>query len=247
MPFQKRSHGRLADLPGVQAILERLRAEPPFSEASLLSPPDGAASRRPLLARVRDAAQAVAAEASAGGAAEAGEAGKGADPAVAAAAVTAAELLAPLAERCGADLERFRSELALGAQVDTWDPRADRISLLTLHAAKGLEFPVVFLVGCEDGLLPLRLRPALSEAGPGAASDSEIAEERRLFFVGMTRARSHLFLSHAARRGRRGTIVETTPSPFLADIDEALLEQLSGASRPARRQTATPGDQLSLL
>jgi uncharacterized protein (TIGR00375 family) len=223
MPFQKRSHGRLADLPGVQAILERLRAEPP----------DGAPSRRPLLPRVRDAAQAVAAEAP--------------DPAVAAAAVTAAELLASLAERCGADLERFRAELALGAQVDTWDPRADRVSLLTLHAAKGLEFPVVFLVGCEDGLLPLRLRPSLSEAGPGAASDSEIAEERRLFFVGMTRARSHLFLSHAARRGRHGTVVQTTPSPFLADIDEALLEQLFGAARPARRQSPAAGDQLSLL
>src|SRR5262249_58322718 len=56
----------------------------------------------------------------------------------------AADVLAPLTARCGTDLDRFLDELALGAEVDTWDPRADRISLLTLHAAKGLEFPVVF-------------------------------------------------------------------------------------------------------
>jgi len=235
MPFQKRSHGRLADLPGVQAILERLRA----------APPDPASAGRSLLARVRGAAQAVAAEAGEAGAADAAEESAEASAAVAAAAaITAAELLAPLAERCGEDFERFRSELALGAQVDTWDPRADRVSLLTLHAAKGLEFRVVFLVGCEDGLLPLRLR---QWAPSGADEEGRIAEERRLFFVGMTRARSHLFLSWAARRGRHGTIRETTPSPFLADIDDALLEQLFGAARRAPRQRAPAGDQLSLL
>ncbi|HEV2873364.1 MAG TPA: ATP-dependent helicase, partial [Actinomycetota bacterium] len=93
-------------------------------------------------------------------------------------AAEALELLAPLAARCGDDLDRFLAELALGDEVDTWDPRADRVSLLTLHAAKGLEFPVVFLVGCEDGLLPLRFGPR--------PSPEETAEERRLFFVGMT-------------------------------------------------------------
>jgi superfamily I DNA/RNA helicase len=63
---------------------------------------------------------------------------------------TAVELLLPLAEAAGADRQRFLAELALTTSVDTWDPRADRVSLLTLHAAKGLEFAVVFLVGCED-------------------------------------------------------------------------------------------------
>src|SRR5439155_15223212 len=93
----------------------------------------------------------------------------------------AVDLLTPLAVRCGDDLDRFLGELSTGAEVDAWDPRADRVALLTLHAAKGLEFPVVFLVGCEDGLLPLRF--------PGAGgSDDEVAEERRLFFVGLTRA-----------------------------------------------------------
>ncbi|HZB57819.1 MAG TPA: ATP-dependent helicase, partial [Actinomycetota bacterium] len=152
-------------------------------------------------------------------------------------AAEALELLAPLAARCGDDLDRFLAELALGDEVDTWDPRADRVSLLTLHAAKGLEFPVVFLVGCEDGLLPLRFGPQ--------PSPEETAEERRLFFVGMTRARSHLFLSHTRKRAWRGSVREAEPSPFLADLEAALLDH---ARSPARRrpQPAT-GDQLSFL
>ena len=109
----------------------------------------------------------------------------------------AADVLAPLAARCGGDLDRFLDELALGAEVDTWDPRADRISLLTLHAAKGLEFPVVFIAGCDDGLLPLR---------PWSGAEVDYAEERRLLFVGMTRATTRLYLSYAAQRARRGAI-----------------------------------------
>jgi DNA helicase II / ATP-dependent DNA helicase PcrA len=151
----------------------------------------------------------------------------------------ALELLAPLAERCREDLDRFLAELALGDEVDTWDPRADRVSLLTLHAAKGLEFPVVFLVGCEDGLLPLRFGPR--------PSPTETAEERRLFFVGMTRARSHLFLSHARRRAWRGSVREAEPSPFLADLEAALLEHAHSPARRRAQPQPTPGDQLSLL
>ena len=69
----------------------------------------------------------------------------------------AGELLTPLARRCGTDLERFLAEISLGAETDALDPRAEAITLLTLHGAKGLEFDVVFLAGCERGLLPLRL------------------------------------------------------------------------------------------
>jgi DNA helicase-2/ATP-dependent DNA helicase PcrA len=207
MPFQKRSHDRLTDLPAVQSVLREIRTAQP------LGPTAGATE--PVLARVRRAAVAAGV----------GEA--------------EVEPLVPLAARCGEDMDRFLAELALGAQVDTLDPRADRVSLLTLHAAKGLEFPVVFLVGCEDGLLPLRF----GGASPTAA---EVAEERRLLFVGMTRARSHLYLTWAARRARHGTIVESAPSPFLAAIDEALLERLAG-SGSARRQAEPKGNQLSLL
>ena len=78
----------------------------------------------------------------------------------------AGEVLAPLARRCGDDLDRFLTEIALGAEVDALDPRADAITLLTLHAAKGLEFEVVFLAGCERGLLPLWLPGRGPARGP---------------------------------------------------------------------------------
>jgi len=139
---------------------------------------------------------------------------------------TAADLLMPLAHRIGEDLNRFLQEIATGAEVDALDPRAEAINLLTLHAAKGLEFPVVFLVGCEDGLLPLRW--------PGAnPTDDETAEERRLFFVGLTRAQDRLYVSHAARRFRHGKERDQTPTPFLAAIDAGLFERM-GDTVPAR-------------
>ena len=137
--------------------------------------------------------------------------------------LAAGEVLAPLAHRCGGDLERFLTEITLGAEADALDPRADAITLLTLHAAKGLEFSVVFVAGCERGLLPLWL--------PGNGSP-DLAEERRLLFVGMTRARTHLFLTCAQRRRRYGSVAETGPSPFLAAIDPALLDY--SAPRPRR-------------
>src|SRR5260370_36148894 len=117
--------------------------------------------------------------------------------------LAAGEVLAPLARRCGGDLERFLTEIALGAEADALDPRADAVTLLTLHAAKGLEFGVVFVAGCERGLLPLWL--------PGGARP-DLAEERRLLFVGMTRARSHLFLTCARRRRRYRTVPEAGPA-----------------------------------
>jgi DNA helicase-2/ATP-dependent DNA helicase PcrA len=140
----------------------------------------------------------------------------------------AADLLAPLAAECGDDLPAFLDRLALGAEVDAYDPRADTVALLTLHAAKGLEFPVVFLAGCEYGMLPFWL--------PGA-DDQDEAEERRLFFVGMTRAKERLILSYARRRSRFGTERETGASPFLRAIDTSLIERLDadGAARDKPR------------
>jgi DNA helicase II / ATP-dependent DNA helicase PcrA len=186
-PFQKRSHERLTDRPAVRAVVRALREQEP-----------GTHSVAALLARaVRSVLDAA-----------------GEEPEE---VVAAAELLGPLAADCGADAGRFLTELALGAEVDTWDPRADRISLLTLHAAKGLEFPVVFIAGCEDGLLPLRW----SRRDELDAEDD--AEERRLLFVGMTRATTRLVLTSSARR---------PPSPYLADIDPALLERHESMGRP---------------
>ena len=97
-------------------------------------------------------------------------------------------------------------DLSLGTEVDTWDPRADRISLLTLHAAKGLEFPVVFIVGCENGLLPLTW---------GKASQADLDEERRLFYVGVTRAKTKLYLCRAGKRLWRGEDARAAAIPLL--------------------------------
>jgi DNA helicase-2/ATP-dependent DNA helicase PcrA len=123
-------------------------------------------------------------------------------------------------------------EVALEVEVDSWDPRADRISLLTLHASKGLEFRVVFVIGCEDGLLPLRFA--------GRAEETDVDEERRLFYVGMTRAREQLYLLHARSRMRHGQVVRTELSPFVREIEERLLDRVRSEwtmkPGPARRQ-----------
>jgi superfamily I DNA/RNA helicase len=139
----------------------------------------------------------------------------------------AGEVLAPLARRCGTDAERFRTEISLGAETDALDPRAEAITLLTLHGAKGLEFDVVFLAGCERGLLPLRL------PGLGPLTPAEAAEERRLLFVGMTRARGRLVLTCAARRTRHGSEETAGRSPFLASVNPDLLGA-TGSARPRR-------------
>jgi len=145
--------------------------------------------------------------------------------------LAAGEVLAPLADRCGADFDRFLTEIALGAEADALDPRAGAVTLLTMHAAKGLEFSVVFVAGCERGLMPLWL-PGSDPGGPN------LAEERRLLFVAMTRARTQLFLSYAARRRKHAAVTDTGPSPFLASIDPRLLDRPAAPPRP-RRPVAT--------
>ncbi len=180
IPFQKRSHRPLTDQAGVRALL-------------------------PVLQKIAGERRPGAVDALLDRAVVELSSGPGGSPGTE--LLAAAELLRPLAARAGDDLERFLADVALGGEVDTWDPRAERVSLLTLHASKGLEFRVVFLVGCEDGLLPL--------TWPGAEpEEADLAEERRLFFVGITRACARLFLFHRRR-----------PSPFLADVEEALLER----------------------
>jgi len=219
MPLQSRSHDRLADRPEVQAIVAQLLQE--WDER-----PPGDVTPVTVLLR-----QAGVALAKAAGEDRELMAHREIDDAL--------DLLSPLAERCGSDLDRLLAELALGAEVDTLDPRADRVSLLTLHAAKGLEFPVVFLIGCEDGLLPLRWSHA--------DQNEDTAEERRLFFVGMTRARSRLLLCSARRRLRHGAVALTAPSPYLHDIDPTLLEPIAFEAPARPRPTQPTGDQLQLL
>jgi uncharacterized protein (TIGR00375 family) len=146
----------------------------------------------------------------------------------------ALQRLAALAESCGFDSTRFADALALATEADFFDPRADCVSLLTIHAAKGLEFPVVFVVGLEDGLMPLTF---------GAPDPATLAEERRLLYVGMTRAKDRLLLSRAERRTWRGRVGEQAPSRFLDDIERELLRQQT-SELPRRRPEA---QQLSLF
>lgn len=135
----------------------------------------------------------------------------------------ALQRLTALAERCGNERARFADAVALTTDAEFWDARADRVSLLTLHAAKGLEFAVVFIVGLEDGVLPLHW---------SEPDDAAIAEERRLFYVGMTRAKDRLILSRARQRLWRGRPQMLEPSPFLRDIENELVKHQP--TQPAR-------------
>jgi ATP-dependent DNA helicase UvrD/PcrA len=229
LPYQKGSHDRLSRRPGVRDIVRELRLADPEGAAGDPAPMDGpTGSEGDGVVRCLHAA--VGRLTGPSSLARGRWAGEAVD------ILAAGEALAPLARRCGDDLDQFLTEVTLGGEADALDPRADAVTLLTLHAAKGLEFEVVFLAGCERGLLPLWW--------PDAGTDEE-AEERRLLFVGMTRARARLLLSYAARRGRGGTDPAATgragPSPFLAAIDPGLLSRAELVKRPA------PDRQLRLL
>ncbi len=108
--------------------------------------------------------------------------------------------------------EVYSDEDALGQNEEVLEHNVEKVSLMSLHAAKGLEFPVVFIIGCENNLLPLDLI--------GMKGDPQ--EERRLFYVGMTRAKEHLYLTHAKRRQLFGQTLIQEPSLYMADIAEEL-------------------------
>jgi len=126
-------------------------------------------------------------------------------------------------------LENFLSHIALVSDIDAADTGGDRVTLMTLHSAKGLEFPVVFLAGLEEGIFP-HARTLLSER--------EIEEERRLCYVGVTRARRKLFVTNARMRTIYGNTVMYPPSRFLGEIPEALMEK--NTVRPPDRCRPAP-------
>lgn len=112
-------------------------------------------------------------------------------------------------------LRKFLEEVALVTDIDLWDDKREAVSLMTLHNAKGLEFPVVFIAGAEEGLIPHHT---------SFEDEEEMEEERRLFYVGMTRAKERLYISMAAgRRGFRGWMPQVA-SRFLEDIPGEFLE-----------------------
>jgi DNA helicase-2/ATP-dependent DNA helicase PcrA len=123
-------------------------------------------------------------------------------------------------------LARFLEEVALVSDQDELEDVPDRVTLITLHAAKGLEFPVVFMVGMEEGLLPHRR--ALED-------ERELEEERRLAYVGMTRAKDRLYLAHAHHRSTYGVGAQSEPSRFLAELPEELIAAERSQAAPYRR------------
>jgi DNA helicase-2/ATP-dependent DNA helicase PcrA len=114
-------------------------------------------------------------------------------------------------------LQGFLEEVSLIADIDKWDDAADTVTLMTLHAAKGLEFPVVFIAGLEEGLLP---------HSQSKDSDDDVEEERRLCYVGITRAQRDLFLVYTRYRSKYGQRSACVPSRFLSEIPVDFVEEI---------------------
>jgi DNA helicase-2/ATP-dependent DNA helicase PcrA len=151
--------------------------------------------------------------------------------------VNAARQFIPDEGQPGSPLSAFLGYTALEAgegQAADWD---DCVQLMTLHSAKGLEFPLVFLCGLEEGLFPHNL--SLYEA-------ARLEEERRLCYVGMTRAKRHLFLTYAERRRLHGTESAMPPSRFLGEIPSDLIQEVRLGGTLSRPRAAVPSGDGSL-
>lgn len=137
-------------------------------------------------------------------------------------------------------LQDFLENVALVSDVDEFESSESKVTLMTLHAAKGLEFPVVFLVGLDEGLFP-HSRTLMDS--------SQIEEERRLAYVGITRAEQQLYVTNASTRTMYGRISAYMPSRFLAEIPENLLEEYHRkAAMPQQSTTTVPSKQrMSIL
>jgi len=121
--------------------------------------------------------------------------------------------LIDISRTCNNNTSEFFIDTALKTDTDTYLPRAEKVALMTMHAAKGLEFPVVFVVGCEKGYLPI---------WRSAKDKTDVDEEKRLLYVAMTRARERLYLTYAQKRRVYGKIEKRTISPFVDEIEERL-------------------------
>lgn len=133
------------------------------------------------------------------------------------------------------NLQDFLENVALVSDVDDFESSDSKVTLMTLHAAKGLEFPVVFLTGLDEGLFP-HSRTLLDPA--------QVEEERRLAYVGITRAERQLYMTNAITRTMYGRISAYMPSRFLAEIPPQLMEDYHRKSAmPQSRTTAVPGKQ----
>ncbi len=130
------------------------------------------------------------------------------------------ELLSAISEfsndRADATLESFLEEVSLVSDIDTWDGEHNAVTLMTLHSSKGLEFPVVLITGLEEGLLPFY---------SNSLDNSDLEEERRLFYVGITRAQQKLYITHTNLRYRFGDITYPSESRFLCELGKKNIER----------------------
>ncbi len=143
------------------------------------------------------------------------------------------ELLSALSEfsenNKKATLEDFLEEVSLISGIDTYENEKNSVTLMTIHSAKGLEFPIVFITGCEEDIFPLANR---------FNSDATVEEERRLFYVAITRAQLKVFISHARSRYRFGEVAYQSRSRFIEEIDKDMLNEVNGGiGRKSARKT----------
>lgn len=133
------------------------------------------------------------------------------------------ELLSSLSEFSNqnnqAKLEEYLEEVSLASDVDKYDENKNVVTLLTVHSAKGLEFPIVFISGCEEDIFPLSNK---------FSTDTRLEEERRLFYVAITRAKHKVFLSHARSRYRFGEVAYQSRSRFIDEVDPQTIAEVNG-------------------
>jgi DNA helicase II / ATP-dependent DNA helicase PcrA len=147
------------------------------------------------------------------------------------------EIIRESAGEFSGDLPGFLTRLSLCARESEGPRAAQRVSLLTFHAAKGLEFPVVFIAGAEEGITPLAAPRGAAAVGAAAAAE-DLREERRLFYVAVTRARDHLCITGCRRRSIHGQVQERAASRWLSEMPRL---------REASPRRARPSTQLSLF
>jgi len=144
------------------------------------------------------------------------------------------EIILALAEEAGTDIRQFMNDNRLNNYTDTGRHPGQGVHLLTFHASKGLEFPVVFIAGAEEGITP------------SGRKDADPEEERRLFYVAMTRARDELYISHASKRFRYGKEEQHLPSRFISEFSSELTAYIQQEkTRSSRAQN--DNHQLSLF
>ena len=119
-----------------------------------------------------------------------------------------------------AKLEQYLEDVSLISGIDTYEENANMITLLTVHSAKGLEFPIVFISGCEEDIFPLSNR---------FNADATVEEERRLFYVAVTRAQQKVYISHARSRYRFGEVAYQSRSRFIDELKPGVLKEVNGS------------------